>query len=146
MKKLFLIFIPVMLIVAANAQRVLVKISALPDPLPRFFNASYPGFAIDTAYTIVSNNKVTYETIITKGTIRETLVFDENGTFLHKYQVEKNRVERANIDAAQPLVNKKNNTAKKQPILKIKNAAKKDNDGPDEPIQMNKPDKMPAKK
>lgn len=82
MKKLFLMIIPMLLIVAANAQRVPVEVSALPQPLPRFLNTSYPGYVIDTAYKVISNNYVIYETVITKGTIKETLVLMKKGHIL----------------------------------------------------------------
>jgi hypothetical protein len=87
--------IPLLFTFTVYAQRVPVKVSALPDPLPRFLNMKYPGYYIDAAYKVVSNNKVTYETVIIKGTIRDTLVFDEKGTFLNRYQTDKTIVRKA---------------------------------------------------
>lgn len=54
-------------------------------------------------------------------------------------------VEKAKIDAGQPVMNKKINNVKKQTKLRTKNSAKKEDEDP-EPIQLNQPDKMPVKK
>jgi hypothetical protein len=104
----------------------------------------YPGFLIDAAYKVVSNNKVSYETVITKGESRDILVFDEKGTFLNKYPADKTILNKVNADVTQPDLNKKINSTTEQPNAKLKND-KKGKEEEEEPIQKNKPDKKPIK-
>lgn len=144
MKKIFLIFAFMLLILAVNAQRTQLKVSALPDPIPNFLNTNYTGFVIEKANKVVSDTKeVTYETVITKGTTHETLIFDKNGNFLRSDTVNKPIHEKSNINAAEPSLNKKTNTTNAQPTLNVKNVGAT---LPEEKVQKNPPDTLYKKK
>ena len=143
MKNLFLVIVLSLVVVSANAQRTPVKVSLLPEPLPKFLNTNYPGFVIEKAERIVTNNnEVSYETVITKGTTKETLVFDKNGTFLRKQASSKPIQAKSNVNTVEPGMNK--NATTKQPAGKINKIAQDREE--EEPIQMNKPNTKNKKK
>lgn len=77
----------VMAVAAVNAQqRTPLKSGDLPKAITAYINKDYSGFAISQATKVDENNVITYETIITKGTMRDVLSFDSNGKFLKKIE------------------------------------------------------------
>jgi hypothetical protein len=143
MKKIILIVILVMTVLAVKSQRTQVQVSALPDPIPRFLNTYYPGFVTEKEYRVVTNNnEITYETVITKGTTQETLVFDQNGKFLRKDVGSKPILKNVRVNTANPSINKNINIKTKQPTVNIKNVGEL----PEERIQKNEPDTIYIKK
>ncbi len=137
-----LIVLSLAVVVSVNAQRTSVKIGALPEPIPNFLNTNYPGFVIDKADRIVTNNnEVSYEIVITKGAIKETLAFDKSGTFLRKQVGSKPIQAKSNVNKVAPEV-KKNNITKK-PALRITKVANEDKK--EEPIQKLTPDTIKQK-
>ncbi len=84
MKKFFVIMALVMAVAVVNAQRTPVKVTDLPKGITEYVTKDFPGFIIKDATKVVSNNVVNYETVITKGTTKETLLFDNNGKFIKR--------------------------------------------------------------
>jgi hypothetical protein len=84
MKKLFAFIVMVMTVVAVNAQRTPVKITDLQKAITDNIAKDYSGFTIKEATKVVSNSVTNFEVIITKGTVRETLLYDMNGKFEKK--------------------------------------------------------------
>jgi len=71
-------------VVAANAQRTPVKVNDLQKSITDNIAKDYAGFTIKEATKVVSNNVTNYEVIVTKGTTKETLLYDANGKFVKK--------------------------------------------------------------
>ena len=67
-----------------NAQRTPVKVADLQKSITDNITKDYVGFTIKDATKVVENNVVTYDVVITKGTIQETLCYDNAGKFLKK--------------------------------------------------------------
>jgi len=87
MKKLFLMLVFVIGFAALIAQqRTSVNVSDLPKAITDYITKDYSGFTISKASKVDENNVVTYETVITKGSLRDVLSFDSSGNFLKKIQ------------------------------------------------------------
>ena len=87
MKKLFIITVLIMGALVANAQRTPVKVADLQKSITDNITKDYSGFTIKDATKVVENNKTTFDVIVTKGTMQETLCYDSNGKFLKKMDV-----------------------------------------------------------
>jgi len=67
-----------------NAQTTPVKISDLQKSITDNITKDYAGFTIKSANKVVENNVVTYDVVVAKGTLQETLCYDNTGKFLKK--------------------------------------------------------------
>ena len=86
MKKMTLILVLMMAVLAVNAQvsRVAVKPSDLPKGITDNVAKSYAGYAIKDATKVIENNVTTFDVIISRGVATETLIYDKDGKFLRK--------------------------------------------------------------
>jgi hypothetical protein len=96
MKKLLFVLVLVMAALVVNAQatkttvtnakstRTTVKVAELQKSITDNIAADYAGFTVKEAASITTNNTVTYEVVIVKGTTTETLVYDKDGKFVKK--------------------------------------------------------------
>ena len=76
----------IMAVLVANAQitKVQVKSSDLPKAITDNIAKNYAGYTIKEATKVTENKVVTYDVLINKGTMSETLVYDKDGKFLRK--------------------------------------------------------------
>ena len=85
MKKVVFVLVLMMAALVINAQtRVAVKVADLPKTVTESIAKDYAGFTIKGATKVTTNNVVTDEVVIVKGTMTETLVFDKDGKFVKK--------------------------------------------------------------
>lgn len=96
MKKLLFIAVLMMAALVVNAQatksavanakpmRTPVKVADLQKAITDNVAKDYAGFTIKQATSVTTNNVVTYDVVITKGTTTETLVYDKDGKFVKK--------------------------------------------------------------
>ena len=85
MKKVLFVLVLVMAALIVNAQtRVTVKVADLPKAITENIAKDYSGFTIKGATKVTTNNVVTYDVVIVKGTMTETLVYDKDGKFVKK--------------------------------------------------------------
>jgi predicted transcriptional regulator len=86
MKKLALIMTFLMAVLVVNAQitKVKVNVADLPKAITENVAKNYTGYTIKEATKVTENKVVTYDVMITKGTMSETLVYDKDGKFLRK--------------------------------------------------------------
>ena len=70
-----------------NAQRTPVKVADLQKSITDNITKDYSGFSIKEATKVVENNKTTFDVVVTKGTMQETLCYDNTGKFLKKMDV-----------------------------------------------------------
>jgi hypothetical protein len=84
MKKLLFVMVLVMGALVVNAQRTPVKVADLQKSITDNITKDYAGFLIKDATKVVENNVVTYDVVVTKGTLQETLCYDSAGKFLKK--------------------------------------------------------------
>jgi hypothetical protein len=84
MKKLFAVMVMVMMVLAANAQKTPVKVSDLQKPIIDNVAKDFAGFTIKEATKVVANNVTTYEVVVAKGAVHETLCYDAAGKFVKK--------------------------------------------------------------
>ena len=103
----------VMSVAVVNAQRTPVKVTDLPKGITEYVTKDYAGFTIKDATKIVTNNEVTYEVVVAKGTTQETLLFDKDGKFIKKVTAKEGTVEKKNTN---PPV--KTKTPSKPPVKK----------------------------
>jgi hypothetical protein len=82
MKKLVLVMVFVMGVMAAFAQRSPVKVSDLPKGVSDSISKEYSGYTIKESSKVVENNVTTYEVVISKGMNQKTLTFDNEGKSL----------------------------------------------------------------
>ena len=73
-------------VLAVNAQitHTPVKVADLPKAITDNIAKNYAGFTIKEATKVTENNVVSYDVMINKGTMSETLVYDKDGKFLRK--------------------------------------------------------------
>jgi hypothetical protein len=94
MKKVLFVLVFMMAALVVNAQTkatttqakptvTVVKIADLPKAITDNVAKDYTGFIIKDATCTNTNNVVTYEVVIGKGTSKETLVYDKDGKFIH---------------------------------------------------------------
>ena len=76
----------ILAVLVANAQitKVQVKAADLPKAVTDNIAKNYAGFTIKEATKVTENKVVTYDVMINKGTMSETLVYDKDGKFLRK--------------------------------------------------------------
>ena len=96
MKKLLFIAVLMMAALVVNAQatkttvtnakstRTSVKVTELQKAITDNIAKDYVGFTVKEATSITTNNTVTYEVVIVKGTTTETLIYDKDGKFVKK--------------------------------------------------------------
>jgi hypothetical protein len=84
MKKLLFVLVLVMGALVANAQRTPVKVADLQKSITDNIAKDYVGFTIKDATKVVEKDVVTYDVVVTKGTLQETLCYDNTGKFLKK--------------------------------------------------------------
>lgn len=84
MKKSFLMFALVLFALAVNAQRTPVKVSDLNKAIIDNVAKDYSGYTITGATKVLANNVTTYDVVIAKGSMKETLVYDKDGKFIKK--------------------------------------------------------------
>lgn len=76
----------VMAAVVVNAQttRTPVKAVDLQKAITDNVAKDYVGFTIKDAVKVTTNNVVTFDVVVTKGTTTETLVYNKDGKFVKK--------------------------------------------------------------
>jgi curli biogenesis system outer membrane secretion channel CsgG len=95
MKKVLFVLVLIMAALVVNAQTkatttqvkptiTVVKIADLPKAITDNVAKDYAGFTIKDATCTNTNNVLTYEVVIVKGTTTETLVYDKDGKFVKK--------------------------------------------------------------
>jgi hypothetical protein len=84
MKKLLFVMVLVMGALVVNAQRTPVKVADLQKSITDNITKDYVGFTIKDATKVVEKDVVTYDVVVTKGTLQETLCYDSTGKFLKK--------------------------------------------------------------
>jgi hypothetical protein len=102
MKKLLFVMVLVMGALVVNAQRTPVKVADLQKSITDNVAKDYVGFTIKDATKVVENNVVTYEVVIAKGTMQETLSYDNTGKFLKKLTVKAGTVKPATKPTTKP--------------------------------------------
>lgn len=70
-----------------QAVRASVKVADLPKPITDNVAKDYAEFIIKEATSVTLNNVVTYEILVSKGTVSETLLYDKDGKFLKKLEL-----------------------------------------------------------
>jgi hypothetical protein len=86
MKKLLSVIVLVMSAVIANAQRTPVKVADLQESITDNIAKDYVGYTIKNATKVVEKNVVTFDVVVVKGTMQETLRYDNTGKFLKKIE------------------------------------------------------------
>ena len=86
MKKLLLLMVLIMGALVVNAQRTPVKVADLQKSITDNITKDYAGFTIKEATKVVDKNVTTYEVVVTKGSLQETLCYDGTGKFLKKLE------------------------------------------------------------
>ncbi len=106
MKKVLFVLVLVMAVLVVNAQapkttpapaaqpakaapapqttKTVIKVADLQKAITDNIAKDYAGFTIKEAKSITTNNVVTYDVVIVKGTTTETLVYDKDGKFVKK--------------------------------------------------------------
>jgi hypothetical protein len=84
MKKLLFIMVLVMGALVVNAQRTPVKVVDLQKSITDNITKDYVGFTIKDATKVIEKDVVTYDVVVEKGTMQETLCYDNTGKFLKK--------------------------------------------------------------
>lgn len=96
MKKVLFVLVLIMAVLVVNAQtskttvtkaqstRTTVKVADLQKAITDNIAKDYVGFTIKEATSVTTNNTVTYDVVIVKGTTTETLVYDKDGNFVKK--------------------------------------------------------------
>jgi curli biogenesis system outer membrane secretion channel CsgG len=95
MKKVLFVLVLIMAALVVNAQTkatttqakptvTVVKLADLPKAITDNVAKDYVGFTIKDATCTNTNNVVTYDVVIVKGTTTETLVYDKDGKFIKK--------------------------------------------------------------
>jgi hypothetical protein len=88
-KSVFMMVIALVLAMAVNAQtRVEVKSADVPKAISDKVAADYAGYAVQKAVKVTKNNQTTYDLIVLKGTDKERLSYNANGTFIKKVPVQ----------------------------------------------------------
>ena len=86
MKKVLFVMVLFMAALIVNAQttRVPVKVADLQKAITDNVTKTYPGFTVKSAVKVTTNTVVTFDVVIVKGTVSETLVYDKDGKFVKK--------------------------------------------------------------
>jgi hypothetical protein len=102
MKKLLFVMVLVMGALVVNAQRTPVKVADLQKSITDNVAKDYAGFTIKEATKVVENNVVTFDVVIAKGTMQETLCYDNAGKFLKKLEAKGGMVKKEPAPASKP--------------------------------------------
>jgi hypothetical protein len=108
MKKLLFVMVLVMGALVVNAQTTPVKVTDLQKSITDNITKDYAGFTIKSANKVVENNVVTYDVVVAKGTLQETLCYDNTGKFLKKMDAKGGMAKPEAKPAAKPATPKKN--------------------------------------
>ena len=97
MKKALIVLVLIMAVMVVNAQtttkttvtkeksvRAVVMVTDLQKPITDNIAKDYVGYTIKEAASVTTDNVVTYEVVVVKGTTKETLVYDKDGQFVKK--------------------------------------------------------------
>jgi hypothetical protein len=96
MKKVFIVIVLIMAVLAVNAQatktavtkeksvRTSIMVADLQKPITDNLAKDYVGYTIKEAASVTKNNIVTYQVVIVKDTTTMTLVYDNSGVFVKK--------------------------------------------------------------
>ena len=96
MKKVFFVLVLMMSVLALNAQatktsttkakstHAVVQVADLQKPITDNIAKDYAGYTIKSASSVTSNNVLTYQVVVAKGSNTETLVYDKDGMFVKK--------------------------------------------------------------
>lgn len=96
MKKVIFALVLFMAVITVNAQavktsvltaktlRATVELTDLQKAITDNIAKDYVGFTVKEAASLTTDNVVTYEVVIFKDTLSETLVYDKDGAFLKK--------------------------------------------------------------
>jgi hypothetical protein len=84
MKKLLFIMVLVMSALVVHAQTTPIKIVDLQKSITDNIAKDYVGFTIKDATKVIEKDVVTYDVVVVKGTLQETLCYDNTGKFLKK--------------------------------------------------------------
>lgn len=96
MKKVLVIFVLVMAVLAVNAQtpeatlakeipvRTTILVADLQEAITANIAEEYDGYTVKEATKVVEKDVVTYEVVVVKDETTETLVYDNDGKFLKK--------------------------------------------------------------
>jgi len=96
MKKLLVVLVLVMAVLAVNAQipvttteketpvRTTILVADLQAAITDNIAVDYVGYTISEATKVVADEIVTYEVVVVKDDITETLVYDNEGKFIKK--------------------------------------------------------------
>lgn len=106
MKKLLIVLVLVMGAFIVNAQKTPVKLADLPKAITDNVAKDYVGFTIKDANKEVANNVTTYNVIVSKGTMQETLCYDATGKFLKKMEAKSGMAKEAPKTTKPPTKNK----------------------------------------
>ncbi len=73
-----------MVVLALNAQtsKVTVKTADLPKAITDHIAKNYSGYMIKEATKVTENSMISYDVMIHKGSMMETLVYDKDGKFM----------------------------------------------------------------
>jgi hypothetical protein len=102
MKKLLFVMVLVMGALVLNAQRTPVKVAELQKSITDNITKDYAGFTIKEATKVVENNVVTYNVVIAKGSMQETLCYDNSGKFLKKLDAKGGMVKTESAPVSKP--------------------------------------------
>jgi hypothetical protein len=102
MKKLLFVMVLVMGALVVNAQRTPVKVADLQKSITDNIAKDYVGFTIKEATRVVENKVVTFDVVIAKGTMQETLCYDNAGKFLKKLEAKGGMVKTESAPASKP--------------------------------------------
>jgi hypothetical protein len=88
-KSVFMMVIALAFAMAVNAQtRVEVKSADVPKAISDKVAADYAGYTVQKAVKVTKDNQTTYDLIVLKGTDKEKLCYNANGTFIKKVPVQ----------------------------------------------------------
>jgi len=92
MKKVLIVLVLVMAVMGVNAQttttidstRTIIKVVDLQKAITDNIATDYVGYTIETATRVTLKGIVTYEVVVVKADVTETLVYDKDGVFIKK--------------------------------------------------------------
>ena len=68
----------------AKSTKTTVKVAELQKNITDNIAKDYAGYTIKEATSLTANSTVTYNVVVVKGTVTETLVYDKDGMFVKK--------------------------------------------------------------
>lgn len=85
-----------------NAQTTPVKVADLQKSITDNIAKDYVGFTIKEATKVVENNVTTFNVVVAKGALQETLCYDHTGKFLKKMEAKSGMVKPEKAPASKP--------------------------------------------